>query len=119
MVDLDYCAIGKRIRKVRKDKHYTQEDLCFECEISKAHLSHIECGYTKLSLQAIVNIANVLGVGVDQLLGSNIRASAPLLRKELEEAVSDCTSYELSVILEQVPIIKKGLRNVPKSNPDD
>ncbi|MBQ7499990.1 MAG: helix-turn-helix transcriptional regulator [Clostridia bacterium] len=87
--------------------------------ISKAHLSHIECGYTKLSLQALVNIANVLGAGVDRLPGSNIYAFAPILKKELEEAVSDCTSYELSVILEQIQITKKGLRNIPKSNLDD
>ncbi|MBQ7499579.1 MAG: helix-turn-helix transcriptional regulator [Clostridia bacterium] len=119
MVDLDYTAIGKRIRQARRDKRYTQEDLCFECEISKAHLSHIECGYTKLSLQVLVNIANILGVSSDYLLGSNIDSSAPILISEIGDAVSDCSSYELSVILEQIQLTKKSLRSMPKANTDD
>lgn len=116
---LNYEVIGQQIAKARKEKHYTQDDLCYECECSKAHLSHIERGKTKLSLPALVTIANVLKVGSDYLLYSNLNTSTQIIYGDILEEFKDCTPYEMMVILEQVRLTKKSLRNAPKTSEGD
>ena len=47
---MDYYEIGQRIRRVRKAKGISQEQLAEMVGISVTHMSHIETGNTKLSL---------------------------------------------------------------------
>ena len=35
---IDYVAIGKRIRELRKEKQWTQDKLSYEADISKTHM---------------------------------------------------------------------------------
>lgn len=41
---MDYKSIGQRIRKYRKAKNYSQEQLAEKINISPTHMSHIETG---------------------------------------------------------------------------
>ena len=65
---MDYYQIGQRIRKYRKACGMSQEQLAEKIGISVTHMSHIETGNTKLSLQVFVDIANALEVQTDALL---------------------------------------------------
>ena len=47
---MDYYKIGQRIRKYRKARQLSQEQLAEQIGISTTHMSHIETGNTKLSL---------------------------------------------------------------------
>ena len=42
--EFDYAALGERIRRARKQKHLTQEQLAEACDLSTAHIGHIERG---------------------------------------------------------------------------
>lgn len=64
----DYAALGKRIRKTRKEKHLTQEQLAELCNLSTAHIGHIERGTRALSIESLITVANVLNVSTDYLL---------------------------------------------------
>ena len=52
--------------------------------ISNTHLSHIETGNTKLSLQLFVDIANALSVQTDERLYDNIDNRTTLLKDTVE-----------------------------------
>ena len=67
-MELDYQAIGIRIRRLRKEQGLTQQRLAELSSQEPSNISHIERGATKLSLPTIVNIANSLNVTVDDLL---------------------------------------------------
>ena len=54
---MDYSAIGKHIRAERKRLGLSQEELAEMVNISAVHMSHIETGYTKLSLPVLVDLA--------------------------------------------------------------
>lgn len=41
---VDYCSMGKNIRKFRKEKGWTQDFLSEQCGITSTNLSHIERG---------------------------------------------------------------------------
>lgn len=65
-MELDYKAIGKRIKIARIQVDLTQEKLAEYVNLSPSHMSNIETGTTKVSLTTIVNIANALSVSVDE-----------------------------------------------------
>ena len=71
-MELDYKAIGKRVKIARIKADLTQEKLAEQIELSPTHLSNIETGTTKVSLTTIVNIANALSVSVDDLLCDSV-----------------------------------------------
>ena len=68
MHELDYTAIGSRIRQYRKSQHLTQEKLAEKIQISTTHMSHIETADTKLSLQVLADLSTALGVSADALI---------------------------------------------------
>ena len=110
---LDYSVIGKRIKKYRSNINMSQEELSNRIGVSKPHMSHIETGSTKLSLQVLVDVANTLGVSADQLLGINIASSIRVFKTEVQELLDDCDSYELDAMVETMRLVKNSIRNKP------
>lgn len=66
--EFDYSALGARIRKARKQKQMTQEQLAEACSLSTAHIGHIERGTRALSIESLIIIAKFLDVSTDYLL---------------------------------------------------
>lgn len=60
-------SLGKRIRYLRKQKGYSQEDLALECEINKNYLSDLERGRRNPSLLILDKVAKGLGVTLEEL----------------------------------------------------
>lgn len=69
---IDYENLGARVRKQRKSRSMTQACLASVVEISTQHVSNIENGKTKVSLEKIVDIANALDCSVDELLCDSV-----------------------------------------------
>lgn len=107
MMEIDYAAIGKRIRNLRKEKHWTQDDLRYAANISKTHMSHIETGTTKLSLPTIIDIANALDTTVDYILGANVHSSSPVLKQEIADIINGCSVKELNTMIETLRFVRK------------
>lgn len=68
MKTLDYAKIGRKIKTLRKSAGLTQERLAEKCDISTSYLGHIERGTRRPSLETAVRIADVLSVGVDEII---------------------------------------------------
>lgn len=68
MRELDYKAIGKRIRAKRLEFGYTQEKLAEKADISTSHVGEIERGTSICSLAVIVSLADVLDLNLDRLV---------------------------------------------------
>ena len=105
---MNYCKIGQKIRKYRKAKGMSQEDLAEKIGISVTHMSHIETGNTKLSLPVFVDIARILEVQTDDLLVEECsgRSSA---EKELDEILCSCNTEQVRIILDVAKAVKTSL----------
>ena len=114
-MELDYQAIGIRIRRLRKAKSPTQQTLAEISGQEPSNISHIERGATKLSLPTLVNIANALGVTVDELLCDSLPATKSVYEEELAQLLSDCTHGERKVIIETVRALKHNLKKLSSS----
>lgn len=111
-MNLDYKSIGKRIREERKRQHLSQEQLAEKADLSPVHLSHIETANTKLSLPALINIANVLGVSSDALLCDSLVASEKAYTHSILYELEDCSNKELKLLSDSVKAIKASYRSL-------
>jgi len=107
---LDYCKIGQRIRKLRREAELSQEALAERVNISTTHMSHIETGNTKLSLSVFVDIANALNVRTDVLLdGVTFENGNRVLAEEVAAVLDSCTPEEANVIVDIVKATKRSM----------
>ena len=60
--------VGKNIRKIRKEKGITQEQLAFDCNFEKSTISRIEAGRANLTLKTMVKLSQSLGVELTDLV---------------------------------------------------
>ncbi len=109
-MELDYIAIGIRIRRYRKEKGMTQQLLAELSHQEPSNISHIERGATKLSLPTLVNIANALSVTVDDILCDSIEAAKPSYEKHLHSLIDDCSHQELRILLDTMIAMKDSMR---------
>ena len=71
-MELDFKAIGKRIKIARINKNMTQETVADRIGVTPQHVSNIETGNSSVSLTTLVAIANLLKVSADELLCDTI-----------------------------------------------
>ncbi len=59
---------GQRVRKLRKEQGYSQENFAYTCELDRTYIGGIERGERNLSLRNIERIADTLKVSLAELM---------------------------------------------------
>lgn len=59
---------GQRVREVRLEKGWTQEQLALEAGVKRAYLSEVESGKRAVSLPIVEKLANALGCEPSDLM---------------------------------------------------
>lgn len=106
---MDYYEIGQRIRRVRKAKGMSQERLAEAVGISVTHMSHIETGNTKLSLEVFAAISQALCAGADELLFGQTAGAGLRAFKHINDVLMSCTPRELCIISDIVTAARSSL----------
>lgn len=106
---MDYYAIGQRIRKIRKARGLSQEQLAERIGISTTHMSHIETANTKLSLPVFVTIAEALDVRADDLLYDSQSLNCGAALHSLLGLLDSCSRPQLCVLEEIVRAAKSAI----------
>lgn len=113
-MELDYKAIGKRIKIARIKADLTQEKLSEMVGVSPTHMSNVETGTTRVSLTTIVGIANALGITSDDLLCDSVIKAKVQFEKDIALVLEDCDEYEIRVIRDLAAAMKETLRRDEK-----
>jgi transcriptional regulator with XRE-family HTH domain len=108
--DIDYAAIGKRLKDLRRKKEVTQEQLAERADITPTYLSNIENAHSKASLPTFIKIANGLECGVDELLCDNLVKCRPVFEEQFAALLDDCDDYEVRMIIGTIVAMKNELR---------
>lgn len=106
---MDYYEIGQRIRKIRKARGLSQEQLAERVEISTTHMSHIENANTKLSLPVFVRLAEALEVQTDSLLYDAPRDTVERAQDEIASILERCDAKQVHVITAIVRATKQSM----------
>lgn len=109
MFKINYYTIGQRIRTIRKAHALSQEELASRIDISTTHMSHIETGNTKLSLQVLVDIAQELNVSTDELLFETETQKHNKIKPEISSFIDSCTPQESTVLQDVLKATKVAL----------
>ncbi len=113
---MDYYAIGQRVRKFRKALGFSQEQLAEKVGISTTHMSHIETGNTKLSLNVLVLLACALEVRTDDLLFDQVATGHGSTTEEITAILKDCTTQQLQFIKELTHTAQVSIRKYLEEN---
>lgn len=79
VLNLKIKAIAANIRNKREYRNYTQEYLAIKLGISQNAYSKIELGYTKITVERLFQIAEILNFEVVELI--DVKAAALQLAK--------------------------------------
>lgn len=108
-MNIDYHAIGLRIRKLRRQKLWTQEKLAEKAEIAPDFLCRIERGQKCPSLKTILLVANALGTTPDDLLMDVQKRSVCAAEKEEPSLFAGCTEQQKCFLLAVCHRIKEEM----------
>ena len=93
---------GEKIKQLRLENKWTQEDVCMKLNISSGALSRYETGmYEPKSLDLVKDFANLFNVSTDYLLGkSDIRTPNSQIDNILNEAMIGMSREEYEKLTE-------------------
>lgn len=76
--------IGKRIRALRKERGYSQEDFASAAQLGRSYAGRVERGEQNISMQSLIQIALTLKVELSELFPPLKELKRPY-RKRLED----------------------------------
>ncbi len=109
-MDINYKAIGQRIRYYRTQKGLSQEDMAELADVSFVYISQVERAQKSASLKTIISIANALSISVDSLLVDNLKRPNRNDNDELFGILYDCTKEEHDILINSLVSLKDILR---------
>jgi transcriptional regulator with XRE-family HTH domain len=62
-----------QLKKIRKERRVTLEELAKHLEVSKSYLSRVENGIHPISMSIAISIADFFEVSLDELLGRKVK----------------------------------------------
>lgn len=69
---VDYRDLGKRVRKLRRQMHLTQDQLAEQLGLSASFLGHIERGTRAASLETVIALCKALHTSPSYLLSASL-----------------------------------------------
>lgn len=105
--ELDFEKIGKRIQSFRTERKLTQAELAELIDTNQKHLSRIESGYHRSSLDTIVAIAKALNVSVDSLIADYDDSTDESNLKLILDDIRGMSANQLNILRDNIQTIKK------------
>lgn len=98
--------MGKRMKEQRKLLHFTQEYMAEKLDISIKHYGEVERGLAGLSLENLVEMSEILGVGLDYLV-KGTKENDDCMPSRIKEIYLNCPKEKRKYIVEILEIINK------------
>ena len=105
-------SIGSNIKKLRREREMTQEQLAECLGITANAVSQWECDRTAPDISQLPILARVLRVTTDRLLGIDFSRDEQEIKRILEESLACNRTGQFS---KSVEIAKNGLKQYPRS----
>lgn len=106
-MEVDYSVIGARLKKARKEKNITQEELSEKLDISIAFLSRVERGNSKINLRRLTQICNILDISEAEILTGVSSSSNTYLDSDFAELLKGCSPETKKLIYNVAKVIKE------------
>lgn len=113
-MEVDMVSLGMRIRKIRKRKKLTLEQLSEMTDISTVLISQIENGTRTGRLDTLITISNALEVSIEDILVDSLLYTNAEGKSKHEDDLSylllDCNENESRFIIKNAENVKELLK---------
>ena len=99
-LSVDYKDLGSRIKKKRESLGMSQAELAAQTDLSTQHISNVENARSKIGLDKLVTIANVLNSSADELLCGSMKVSRAVYSEEISDIIETFSDMEIRVLPE-------------------
>lgn len=82
---MDKKDLGLRLRDLRIEANYTQEELAEKADMSTVYLGEVERGQKVIGVDKFINIVKALGVSADYVLCKELPTGEPYVFDEITE----------------------------------
>ena len=103
--NIDYAAIGQRLKAFRKENKITQDDIAKDLGVTVAYISNIENNKVKMNLKVLSYYATRLGVSIDYLLYTDTSKTSSL-DAEIIKQIRTLSDDEKEKLIKMVRIYK-------------
>ncbi len=107
-MSINYQTVGLRIRNFRMERGISQEELAFQVNTSAAYISNIENGHKRPSLSKLIEISEVLGVTMNDLIYTSSPDNPFSDNVELNEMISLFTPEKQKLLINHISAIIKS-----------
>lgn len=97
--------IGKRIKKYRKQKDLTQEQVAETAGISVKHLSRLENGHHNPHFDMIIQIANALNVPTDAFAKDLSDDNLEVFWEEIKPNIGKLSIHQLEYLKKNIELL--------------
>ncbi len=104
-MEIQYDVIGNRIRLRRKELQLKQRELAERLNISNNHMSSIENGREKPSLEILLEICYILNVTPDYLFLGNMHTDD--ISKDILDSLRLCNAEDIKLARDFIEILVK------------
>lgn len=91
---VDYKDLGSRIRNKREEHRMSQAELAGKAQLSTQHISNVENAKSKIGLEKLVDIANVLDCSLDELACGSVKSGRTVYNSEIAEMIEDLSDTQ-------------------------
>lgn len=103
--EINYEKLGLKIKKIRQENGLTQDKLAEMVSCNTSHISNIENNHTKVSLNVLLAIANVLNTSIDYLLSEQYENLSLALDNEIMREISNFDIESKKLILRIIKVL--------------
>ncbi len=107
-MSMDYNLIGSRIKQRRREAMLTQENLAEKLSVSVGYVSQIERGITKVNLDTLSTLADLLHCSVADLICDASPVQKEFLYPEMNRLFHELTSNQRKLLYEIAKLIQQN-----------
>lgn len=114
-------TLGVNVKRYRESRGISVGTLAEEAGVSISHINNIESASTHASAEVLVRIANALEVPLDILLCDSLKGEANRMARIMEyyKVLEDCDEDEMRIIMRTLETLKRELKDVHSSSPNE
>lgn len=109
---MKYMELGRNIRTARKRKGYTQAQIAEIMGYSVQHISHVENGITRMSIEFIVCLANCLEVSLDELFRESLTYNKEYEHYQINSFLDNSTNEERKMLIKSLSLVKSNIEDI-------
>lgn len=104
-MNIDYKLIGSRIKDARRSRGLTQDTLAEKLDVTVGYVSQVERGVTKINLELLAAIAEILHWNIEDFLTDSARGADSYLQSEYLSQFNLLTPKEKQLTLDFIKFL--------------